>query len=166
MCIRDSPKVSPIDVALTSSETGALIASFPIVGSLPDGGLVVDVTATFSNDIGAATGRTVLGKVGAVPAAVDPSKSYIDGVRVRGDALNVRSHITFLAGLKADPGAGPQPVSVVMGHSIVFLPERPMAARLADPRVGYFQNGYTEFEAERGTAQDTKSCLLYTSRCV
>ena len=31
------PKVRPIDVALTSSETGALIASFPIVGSLPDG---------------------------------------------------------------------------------------------------------------------------------
>ena len=153
------PKVSPIDVALTSSETGALIASFPIVGSLPDGGLVVDVTATFSNDIAAATGRTVLGRVGAVPAAVDPSKSYIDGVRVRGDALNLRSHITFLAGLRADPGAGPQPVSVVLGHSIEFLPEKPMAARLADPRVGFFQNGYTEFEAERGTAQDSKSVI-------
>jgi hypothetical protein len=150
------PKVRPIDVALSSSETGALIASFPIVGSLPDGGLVVDVTATFSNDVAAATGRTVLGTVGAVPAAVDPSKSYIDSVRVRGDALTVRSHITFLSALRADPGAGPQPVSVVLGHSIVFLPEKPMAARPADPRIGFFQNAYTEFEAERGTAQDTQ----------
>ena len=153
------PKVRPIDVALSSSETGALIASFPIVGSLPDGAVVVDVTATFSNDVAAVTGRTVLAKVGAVPAAVDPTKSYIDGVRVRGDALTVRSHITFLAGLKADPSAGPQPVSVVLGHSIVFLPERPMAARPADPRVGFFQNSYTEFEAERGTAQDTKAVI-------
>jgi hypothetical protein len=153
------PKVRPIDVALTSSETGALIASFPIVSSLPDGGLVIDVTSTFSNDIAAATGRTIMAKVGAVPAAVDPSKSYIDGVRVRGDALNVRSHITFLAGLRADPGAGPQPVSVVLGHSIVFLPEKPMVARPADPRIGFFQNAYTEFEAERGTAQDTKSVI-------
>jgi hypothetical protein len=153
------PKVRPIDVALSSSETGALIASFPIVGSMPDGAVVVDVTATFSNDIAAATGRTVLAKVGAVPAAVDPTKSYIDGVRVRGDALTVRSHITFLAGLKADPSAGPQPVSVVLGHSIVFLPEKPMAARPADPRVGFFQNSYTEFEAERGTAQDTKAVI-------
>ena len=153
------PKVRPIDVALSSSETGALIASFPILGSLPDGAVVVDVTATFSNDVAAVTGRTVLAKVGAVPAAVDPTKSYIDGVRVRGDALTVRSHITFLAGLKADPSAGPQPVSVVLGHSIVFLPERPMAARPADPRVGFFQNSYTEFEAERGTAQDTKAVI-------
>jgi len=153
------PKVRPIDVALSSSETGPLIASFPIVGSLPDGGLVLDVTATFSNDIAAATGRTMLTKVGAVPAAVDPSKSYIDGVRVRGDALNVRSHITFTAGLKADPAAGPQPVSVVLGHSIVFLPDKPMAARPADPRVGYFSNEYTEFEPERGTAQDSKAVI-------
>ena len=150
------PKVRPIDVALSSSETGALIASFPIVGSLPDGALVLDVTATFSNDIAAATGRTIVAKVGAVPAAVDPTKSYIDGVRVRGDALTVRSHITFLAALKSDPAAGPQPVSVVLGHSIVFLPEKPMAARPADPRVGFFSNDYTEFEPERGTAQDSQ----------
>ncbi len=153
------PKVRPIDVALSSSETGALIASFPVVGSLPDGSPVLDVTATFSNDIAAATGRSILAKVGAVPAAVDPTKSYIDGVRVRGDALTVRSHITFLAGLKSDPQAGPQPVSVVLGHSIVFLPENPMAARPADPRVGFFSNEYTEFESERGTAQDRKAVI-------
>jgi hypothetical protein len=152
----NDPKVRPIDVALSSSETGAIIASFPIVGSLPDGALVLDVTATFSNDIAAATGRTIVAKSGAVPAAVDPTKSYIDGVRVRGDALTVRSHVTFLAGLKAQPAVGPQPVSVVLGHSIVFLPEKPMAARPADPRVGFFYNEYTEFETERGTAQDTK----------
>ena len=153
------PKVRPIDVALSSSETGALIASFPIVGSLPDGALVLDVTATFSNDIAAVTGRTMVAKVGAVPAAVDPTRSYIDGVRVRGDAFTVRSHITFLAALKADPVAGPHPVSVVLGHSIVFLPEKPMAARPADPRVGFFSNDFTEFEPERGTAQDSQSVI-------
>jgi hypothetical protein len=155
----NDPKVRPIDVALTSSETGAIIASFPIVGSLPDGALVVDVTATFSNDIAAATGRTIVTKSGAVPAAVDPAKSYIDGVRVRGEALTVRSHITFLAALKAQPAAGPQPVSVVLGHSIVFLPEKPMASRPADPRVGFFAHEYTEFEPERGTAQERKMLI-------
>ena len=152
-------KLRPIDVAVSSSETGALIASFPIVGSLPDGSVVLDVTATFSGDIAAATGRGVLAKVGAVPAAVDPARSYIDGVRSRGDALTVRSHITFLAALKADPQAGPQPVSVVLGHSIVVLPDTPMAGRPADPRVGYYSNEYTEFEAERGTAQDNRSLI-------
>jgi len=153
------PKLRPIDVAVSSSETGPLIASFPIVGHLPDGSLVLDMTATYSNDIAAATGRGVLAKVGAVPAAVDPAKSYIDGVRSRGDALTVRSHLTFLAALKADPLAGPQPVSVVLGHSIVFLPDQPMAGRPADPRVGFFSNEYTEFESERGTAQDKRSLI-------
>lgn len=153
------PKIRPIDVALSSSETGALIVSFPVVGSLPDGSVVLDVTATFSSDIAAATGRTVLSKVGAVATAVDPAKSYIEGVRVRGDALTVRSHLTFLAALKADPVVGPQPVSVVLGHSIVFLPEKPMAARPADPRVGFFSNEYIEFEAERGTAQDSRAVI-------
>jgi len=152
----NDPKVRPIDVALASSETGAIVASFPIVGSLPDGALVLDVTAAFSTDVAAATGRSIVVKSGAVPAAVDPAKSYIDGVRVRGDTLTVRSHLTFLAALKSQPAAGPQPVSVVLGHSIVFLPEKPMAARPADPRVGYFSHEYTEFESERGTAQATK----------
>jgi len=34
-----------------------------------------------------------------------------------------------------------------------------MAARPADPRVGYFSNEYTEFESERGTAQDSKAVI-------
>jgi hypothetical protein len=49
---------------------------------------------------------------------------------------------------------GPRPVSVVLGHSIVFLPEKPMAARPADPRVGYFTSEYTAFEPGTGVAQD------------
>jgi hypothetical protein len=148
------PKFRPIDVALSGSETGAIIASFPIVGLQPDGGLILDVTPTFSGDIPAATGRLIVSKTGVVPAAVDPGKSYIDRVRVRGDALNVRSHITYLAVLPALQAVGPQPVSVVLGHSIVFLPEQPMAARPADPRVGYFPIEFTAFETARGTAQD------------
>ncbi|MCU0852483.1 MAG: DUF5117 domain-containing protein, partial [Thermoplasmata archaeon] len=31
-----------------------------------------------------------------------------------------------------------KPVSVVIGHSFVFLPEKPMAWRRADRRIGYF----------------------------
>lgn len=147
-------KLRPIEVALSGSETGAIVASFPIVATQPDGGLVIDVTATFSTDIPAVTGRMIASKAGVVPAAVDPGKSYIEQVRVRGDALNVRTHLTFLAVLPALQVIGPQPVSVVLGHSIVFLPDKPMAGRPADPRVGYFPIEYTNFEPARGVAQD------------
>jgi hypothetical protein len=141
------PKIRPIEVAVAGGETGALIASFPILGAKDDGSLLVDLTAAFATDIAAVTGRGFVARTGGIVAAVDPSKSYIDKVRVNGDALNIRSHLTYLAQYPANPAAGPQPVSVVLGHSLVFLPDKPMAGRPADPRVGYFPNDYTEFEA-------------------
>ena len=151
------PKIRPIDVALNVLETGALVASFPIVATQADGALVLDVTAVFSNDIAAATGRVFLARAGGPPPlAVDPARSYIERVRVSGDSLNLRSHITYLALLPAMPALGPQPVSMVLGHSLIFLPDKPMAQRLADPRVGYFTSRYTQFEADGGAAQAEK----------
>jgi hypothetical protein len=152
---RDS-KVRPIDYAVGNTETGPLVASFPMVAVLADGSLLVDITGVFSNDIPAATGRLIVARAGVVPVAVDPSKSYIDRVRVRGDVLNIRSHLTFLAAVPAMPAVGPQPLSVVLGHSFVFLPERPMRGRPAHPRLGYFPVEFVQFDGERGRAQERR----------
>ncbi len=152
-------KIRPIEVALGAAETGAVIASFPIIALQPDGSMVLDVTATFSNDIPSVTPRKFLSAGGVIPLQVDPSKSYIDRVRARGDVLNVRTHLTYLSSLPALPQVGPQPVSIVVGHSIVFLPDKPMAARPADPRVGYFPVEYSQFETDRGTAQDSRTLI-------
>jgi Met-zincin/Domain of unknown function (DUF5117) len=143
-------KLRPIDLALRASETGPVIASFALLAEGSDGALLIDVTPAFSNDIPAVTARLFIAQSGLAPAAVDPTKSYIDGVRVRGDALNIRAHLTYLVAVPQAPVVGPQPVSLVLGHSLVFLPERPMAARSGDPRVGYFPIEYTEFETDRG----------------
>ena len=83
-----------------------------------------------------------------MPAAVDPTKSYIDRVRVRGDVLNIRSHVTYLVAHPAAPTLGPQPVSLVLGHSLVVLPERPMAPRFGDPRVGRALDGVLLLRAD------------------
>lgn len=152
-------KRRPIDVALGALETGALIAAFPIVGADPQGAVMVDATPVFSNDIGAASGRGFVVASGRVPAALDPARSYVERVRVRGDGLTIRSHLTYLAVSPEQPALGPQPVSIVLGHSLVFLPETPMAARPADPRVGYFPVQYVEFEAERGAAQEVQTII-------
>lgn len=148
------PKRRPIEVAVSRTQTGALIASFPIVAEDADGRVAIDITPTFSNDIPAATGRLFAAGAGVMPIVTDPDKSYIERVRVRGDVLAVRTHLTFLAQIPALPVVGPQPVSVVLGHSIVFLPEKPMAMRRGDPRVGFFPVEFTEFEAGNGLAQD------------
>ena len=149
-------KVRPIELALAGGEAGPLMATFPIVELSPDGSIVIDVTPTFSNDIPAATARLIIAEAGVAPAVVDPSKSYIDRVRVRGDTLNIRSHLTYLVQVPQLPVVGPQPVSVVLGHSIVFLPEKPMKPRFGDARVGYFPLEYVEFESARGTVQETR----------
>ena len=149
------PKRRPIEVAVARTQTGALIASFPVLAEGADGSVAIDITATFSNDIPAATGRLFASVGGSLlPVATDPGKSYIERVRVRNDVLSVRTHLTFLAQIPALPVVGPQPVSLVLGHSIVFLPEKPMAMRPGDPRVGFFPVEYTQFEADAGLAQN------------
>jgi len=146
-------KLRPIEYALSTTETGALAATLPIVAELADGALLVDLTPAFANDLPVATGRLIVAQAGAVPMAVDPAKSYVERVRVRGDVLNIRTHLTFLAGIPQLPAAGPQPLSVVLGHSFVFLPDQPMRGRPADPRVGYFPVEFTQFGGEQGAAQ-------------
>jgi hypothetical protein len=148
------PKRRPIDVAVSRTQTGALIASFPVLAEDADGRLAIDIAPTFSNDIPAATGRLFAAGAGVVPIAADPARSYIERVRVRGEVLAVRTHLTFMGQIPALPVVGPQPVSLVLGHSIVFLPEKPMAMRRGDPRVGFFPVEFTQFEADTGQAQD------------
>jgi hypothetical protein len=148
------PKRRPIEVAVSRTQVGALIASFPVLAEDADGRLAIDIGPTFSSDIPAATGRLFAAGAGLVPLAADPARSYIERVRVRGDVLAVRTHLTFLGQIPALPVVGPQPVSVVLGHSIVFLPEKPMAMRRGDPRVGFFPLEFTQFEADSGLAQD------------
>ncbi len=89
----------------------------------------------------------------------DPARSYIEKVRVSGDNLSVRTHLTFLTSLPATALLGPQPNSMVLGHSWLLLPEKPMAGRPADPRVGFSSTRYTEFESDTGTAMATRTLI-------
>lgn len=147
------PKRRPIEIALAGTVAAPVIASLPIAQVAPDGTLLVDATPVFSNDIPGIPVRGFVAAGGVLPAVLDPSKSYIERVRVTERSLNIRSHLTFLAQSPAQPLVGPLPVSIVVGHSWVFLPETPMAARPVDPRIGYFWTEYTEFETARGEAQ-------------
>lgn len=142
----------PIDTALNLIETGPVIAAFPVLAETADGGLLVDVTAVFSNDIESASGRDFVALGGNVAAGVDPARSYIERVTSTDEALNIRSHLTFLAANPAQPASGPKPVSMLIGHSFVFLPEKPMAFRAFDLRIGYYTTKFTEFEPGSGSA--------------
>lgn len=149
----------PIDVALNLIDTGPAIAAFPVAAELPDGAVLVDVTQTFSNDIASLTARDYVNLSGLVPAAVDPARSYVERVKSSARTLNIRSHLTFLATNPQNPVTGVRPVSVVVGHSLVFLPEKPMAWREADPRVGFITAKFTEYESGTGNLVASRNVI-------
>jgi hypothetical protein len=146
---------APIDRAIDAAALGPVIAALPILGD-SEGRLLVDLTGTFSSDIDGLTATHHVASAGLIPApiplAVDPARSWIADVDVYPDNLHVRTHLTFRAQNPADPIAGFQPVSIELGHSLVVLPERPMAARRYDDRVGFNFINFTEFETADGLA--------------
>jgi hypothetical protein len=148
------PKLRPIEVAISSTEHRRHHRQLPDRGAAARWHAADRRDATFSNDIPAVTGRTVVVKTGVVPMAVDPSKSYIERVRVRGDAPE-RALAHHLPGRWLPASRpGPQPVSVVLGHSH-RLPAREAHGRAPGrPAGGLLHVEYTAFEPHRrGTGQ-------------
>ncbi len=145
----------PIDRAIDAAALGPVIAVLPIVAEA-EGRVLVDLTATFSNDIDGLTASSHIVSAGFVPApiglTVDPSRSFIADVDVYPDNLHIRTQLTFRAQNPAAPMNGFQPVSIELGHSLIMLPEKPMPARRYDDRVGFIFVNFTEFETASGEA--------------
>ena len=144
---------APIDVAIDAAALGPVIAALPIVAEA-DGRILVDLTTTFSNDIDGLTAAAHIASAGVVPApiglTVDTARSYIADIGVYPDNLHVRSHLTFRAQNPQAPVNGFQPISIELGHSLVMLPEKAMAARRYDDRVGFNFTSFAEFESASG----------------
>lgn len=149
----------PIDVALNLLQSAPAAAAFPVAAEGTDGTVLIDVTPVFANDIPSVTARDFVFLTGMVPAAVDPGRSYIERVRTTAESLNIRSHLTILASNPQNPVTGVRPVSIVVGHSFVFLPEKPMAWRKADPRIGYFTSKFTEYEPDTGNLVSSRDVI-------
>ena len=149
----------PIDVALNTLQAAPAAAAFPVAAEAADGSVIIDVTAVFSRDIASLTARDFVFLTGMVPATVDPARSYIERVSATSRSLNIRSHLTFLASNPQNPVTGVRPVSIVIGHSFLFLPEKPMAWRKADPRIGYFTSKFVEYESDTGNLVASRNVI-------
>jgi hypothetical protein len=147
--------LDPIDIAIDTAALGPVILALPILAEA-DGRILVDLTAAFSSDIDGLTAAKHIASAGVVPAPIglttDPARSYIADIDVYPDNLHIRSHLTFRAQNPGEPFKGFQPISIELGHSLVLLPDKPMAARRYDDRVGYMFVDFSEFETSRGEA--------------
>ncbi|OQP57777.1 hypothetical protein A3860_09120 [Niastella vici] len=90
-------------------------------------------------------------------AGYQPDKSYLQYVKSFPINTEIRTVKTYMKvanntanlfnGVLSTNTPAPKLVTVELNTSIVMLPEKPMQARYADDRVGYFSTSYTDFDA-------------------
>ena len=142
---------SPMFTAVNKSNVQPITAAFDIKAFAKDStGNVIDVTDFISNDNDVLFFSNQV-KSGMRIGGQQNDKSYIVGVRSYPLNIEINTVKTFsrMAGPSTGfggPGSGGN-ITVEMNSSLVLLPKVPMQSRHADPRVGYFTVGYTDFDA-------------------
>jgi len=115
-----------------------ILASWEIEARGPDStSSVIDVTDFFGGDTPAISGLSPAQRRTYQVRRLDEDRSFIGRVRSYPQNVNVRHTLTYDAG--APPSdARANTISMEMNQSLVLLPEEPMRARHADPRLGFF----------------------------
>jgi len=147
---------SPIAAAVKAADNDTILMSFPVAAFSKEDDPVIDVTRLFVPTAGAGGGTEVpeisaRQHIGA--SGVDASRSFIEHIRPFAENLEAEVTITYTntpgrggaanGGGRGGGGLGGgtmrgSTATVVLHHSMVKLPEKPMMPRLFDNRVGYF----------------------------
>jgi len=152
---------APIAKAVSAANNDAIIVSFNVAAYSKEGDPVIEVTRLFTADLQEFSARQRLGATG-----VDQSRTFIEKIKPYANNVEAEVTITYTRGAggpaaAAQPAAGgangqmrPGSATIVLHHSLVRLPEKPMMARRFDERVGFFTTAsmdYThdEYKAER-----------------
>jgi hypothetical protein len=137
---------TPISQAVKAANNDAILMAFPVAAFGPDkNSAVIEVTRLFSTDVFEFSARQRLNAT-----TMDASRSFLERLSPYPQNIEAEASITYTRGATppnqqntpANPfiGAGMRPGSatIVLHHSMVKLPDNPMAPRVFDDRVGYF----------------------------
>jgi hypothetical protein len=150
---------APIAGAVQASNTDTIIMTFPVAAFAKDGGPVVEVTRLFTTDVFELSARQRLNAT-----MMDPTRSAIDRVsayptNIEAEATHTYTRMPIPVGLPGAPanpfltaGMKPGSATVVLHHSMLKLPERPMTPRLFDERVGYFYVSQLDYSRDEQRA--------------
>jgi Met-zincin/Domain of unknown function (DUF5117)/Domain of unknown function (DUF5118) len=142
---------SPIAQAVQAANNDTIITTFPVAAFAKDGSPVIDVTRLFNTDVPEFSARQRLNAT-----TMDASRSYIERVTPYPENIEAIATITYTrAQLPVGGAAVPVPIAaggmrpgsatVVLHHSMVKLPEKPMMPRSFDERVGYFSQSMLDY---------------------
>ncbi len=144
----------PIALAVRASNFEPVVAALPILAFGADSAsLVVDAGPLFLKDV-------ALFSIGATRREafqirrLDEARTFLSSVRSFPRNLETRVVVTYEAG-RAPSNESTGSISLEMNHSMLLLPERPMAMRLWDERVGYFRIEQMDYgrEVQRAEAR-------------
>jgi hypothetical protein len=136
---------TPIARAVRNANNDSILMTFPVAANGPDDTTVIEVGRLFTTDVPEIGARQRLNAT-----ALDASRSAIERISAYPENIEAEASMTYTRtptppGAPAAPanpftGAGMRPGSatVVLHHSMVKLPEKPMMPRHFDERVGYF----------------------------
>lgn len=123
----------------------AIVAAFPILTMKKDSSAsVVDVTDFLNSDNDVVYFQRKQFKDRAGVGAQQNDKSYVDYIHPYAHNVEIHAVKTYSAGANPTNSS----YTLELNASMVLLPAKPMQARLADDRVGYFRTSFKDFEAD------------------
>lgn len=142
----------PIYQSVVNSNFEPILYAFDIEAVRADSlGYVIEVSAFFNKDvpaIGLDTKRRRKYKV----SRLDDSRSFIESLKSFPLNIEARHVMTYHASEPPSNGSSGT-ISLEINNSMLLLPERPMMARLADKRVGYFSTSQTDYGLDEQKAK-------------
>ena len=148
---------NPVSRAVHLSNVEPVLMSFDVAAFSPnaDSNLVIEVTKLFTTDVPELGARRAYRM-----RQLDPARSFIEHVK----SFPINVEVTALHTFANDSVPGQNrtlgTLTFEMHYSMVQLPERPMARRLCDNRVGYFSITQLDF----GTEEQRVATRCYITR--
>jgi hypothetical protein len=149
---------TPIAQAVKAANNSTIIMSFPVAAFAKDGDPVIEVTRLFTTDVPEFSARQRLGAT-----TMDATRSFIERLSPYPENIEAESTVTYtrtptpagapgapiaLGGSQMRPGSA----TIVLHHSMVKLPEKPMMPRVFDDRVGYFTANLMDYSKDEHRA--------------
>ena len=144
----------PVYHAVSQASYPPVVAVFKVESYGPDSSAVIDVTSLYTTNVPEFT---------AARGSFDDKRSFIERVSAFPENVEVEATQTFTPETPPDlaRGLGPTASQSILAHwSMIRLAPRPMMARLADKRVGFFEVRQTDF----GTPQHRSVVRNYITR--
>ncbi|HXA50789.1 MAG TPA: DUF5117 domain-containing protein, partial [Candidatus Acidoferrum sp.] len=154
----------PIAMAVKSANNDAIIMSFNVAAFNKDGDPVIEVGRMFTADTPEFSARQRLGAT-----TIDATRTFMEHINTFPDNVEAEVTVTYTRGqgglATAGGGRGGgigggqmrgSSATVVLHHSMVRLPEKPMMARLFDERVGYFTTTTEDFSRNEYKTERTR----------